>query len=77
MELICHENIIIFKQCRSMPDPVFTDDERVFKNLLSSQRRYTIKSSYFKCVQTEINELMREEVANWMLEVRNHRLSLT
>lgn len=71
MELICRENTsIVFKECRSLQDPVFTDDERVFKNLLQTQNRYTIKSSYFKTVQNDIEEYMREEVAKWMQEVR-------
>ena len=68
MDLICDENNS-FKECKSNFDPVFIEDERVIKNLLSTQSRYTIQFSYFKCVQTNLNVFMREQVANWMLEV--------
>ena len=68
MELVCIE-VENYKECKSYFDPVFIEDERVLKNLLSTQDRYIIQSSYFKCVQKDISVFMREEVANWMLEV--------
>jgi len=68
MELVCIE-VENYKECKSYFDPVFIEDERVIKNLLSTQSRYTIQFSYFKCIQTQLSVYMREQVANWMLEV--------
>ena len=66
MDLICIE---FNAQPVAYNDPVFIDDERVLKNLLSNQIRYTISSSYFKCLQTDLKPFMRKIVASWMLEV--------
>lgn len=66
MELLCIE---IESEPRGYLDPVFLDDERVLRNLLLSEERYTISSSYFKCFQTELRTHMRKIVCSWMLEV--------
>lgn len=66
MELLCIE---IESEPRGYLDPVFLDDERVLRNLLLSEERYTISSSYFKCFQTELQTHMRKIVCSWMLEV--------
>ncbi|XP_015786758.1 G1/S-specific cyclin-D2 [Tetranychus urticae] len=55
--------------CQTIYDPSLIEDERVLRNLLFTQSRYVIKSSYFKCFQTELDVYMRELVANWMLEI--------
>jgi len=57
------------RECKSQFDPVFIEDERVLKNLLRSQQRYTIQQSYFKCLQPDLSPSMRTEVALWLLEV--------
>lgn len=66
MELLCIE---IESEPRGYLDPVFLDDERVLRNLLLTEERYTISSSYFKCFQTELQSHMRKIVCSWMLEV--------
>lgn len=66
MELLCIE---IESEPRGYLDPVFLDDERILRNLLLSEERYTISSSYFKCFQTELQTHMRKIVCSWMLEV--------
>ena len=66
MELLCIE---IESEPRGYLDPVFLDDERVLRNLLLTEERYTISSSYFKCFQTELQTHMRKIVCSWMLEV--------
>lgn len=74
MDLVCGENYdktnFLSKKCTTIHDPVIHDDERVLHNLLVTQNRYVIKTSYFKCLQTDLDVQMREMVANWMLEVR-------
>ncbi|XP_015782854.1 G1/S-specific cyclin-D2 [Tetranychus urticae] len=73
MDLVCSENCdtsnLLSKKCITIHDPVIHDDERVLQNLLLTQNRYVIKTSYFKCLQTDLDVYMRELVANWMLEV--------
>jgi hypothetical protein len=68
MDLFCIE---INGELKAYSDPVFLDDERVLKNLMCTEERYTISSSYFKCLQTELKPYMRKVVASWMLEVSN------
>jgi len=68
MDLFCIE---INGEPKAYSDPVFLDDERVLKNLMYTEERYTISSSYFKCLQTELKPYMRKVVASWMLEVSN------
>jgi cyclin D2 len=66
MDLLCIE---IEAEPRAYGDPVFLDDDRVLRNLLDTEDRYIIASSYFKCFQTELKPYMRRMVASWMLEV--------
>jgi len=66
MELLCIE---IESEPRGYLDPVFLDDERVLRNLLVTEEKYTISSSYFKCFQTELQSYMRNIVCSWMAEV--------
>ncbi|CAG2174267.1 unnamed protein product, partial [Oppiella nova] len=66
MDLFCIE---VNREPKAISDPVFLDDDRILKNLMLTEERYTISSSYFKCFQTELKPHMRKVVANWMLEV--------
>ncbi|XP_054159443.1 G1/S-specific cyclin-D2-like [Oppia nitens] len=66
MDLLCIEPN---REPKAISDPVFLDDDRILKNLMITEERYIISSSYFKCFQTEIKPYMRKVVANWMLEV--------
>lgn len=66
VELFCIE---IATELISTCDPVFLDDDRVLRNLLSTEDRYVITSSYFKCTQTDMKPYMRKIVSSWMLEV--------
>ena len=75
MELLCIE---VESEPKGYLDPVFLDDERVLGNLLQTEEKYTISSSYFNCFQTELQTYMRKIVCSWMLEVSVlHRLSVT
>lgn len=65
MELLCIE---VESPPISYIDPVF-DDERILRNLLRTEERYTLSSSYFKCFQTELTSYMRTIVCGWMLDV--------
>uniref|UniRef100_A0A4W3GJ86 Cyclin D3 n=1 Tax=Callorhinchus milii TaxID=7868 RepID=A0A4W3GJ86_CALMI len=67
MELLCMENAP--KVQRAFPDPKLLLDHRVMQNMLQVEDRYTPRTSYFKCVQREIEPYMRKMVAFWMLEV--------
>eukprot|EP00062_Callorhinchus_milii_P014210 gi/632963102/ref/XP_007897694.1/ PREDICTED: G1/S-specific cyclin-D3 [Callorhinchus milii] len=66
MELLCMENAP--KVQRAFPDPKLLLDHRVMQNMLQVEDRYTPRTSYFKCVQREIEPYMRKMVAFWMLE---------
>ncbi|KAI1301644.1 G1/S-specific cyclin-D2 [Halotydeus destructor] len=66
MELLCIE---IEGEPRAYGDPVFLDDDRVLSNLLRTEDRYILSSSYFKCFQAELKTYMRKIVSSWMLEV--------
>jgi cyclin D2 len=66
MELLCIE--IDFER-QAYEDPVFLDDERVLRNLLYTEDKYVLNSSYFNCVQNELKAHMRKIVASWMAEV--------
>ena len=66
MDLFCIE---INREPKATSDPVFLDDDRILKNLMLTEERYIISSSYFKCIQTELKPYMRKVVAGWMLEV--------
>lgn len=66
MSLLCCESEC---ECRSYPDPVLLSDDRVLHNMLKMEERYCPNSSYFECVQKDINPAMRKTVAEWMLEV--------
>lgn len=50
-------------------DASIMDDDRLLKNLSVSEMHYLISGSYFKCLQTELRPEMRNQVADWLLEV--------
>lgn len=68
MDLFCCEAQVDF-ECRAYADPVLLKDRRVLNNLLSSEERHIVSSSYFECVQSELKPHMRKVVTEWMLEV--------
>lgn len=74
MDLFCCEAQVDF-ECRAYADPTILKDVRVLDNLLSSEERHVLSSSYFDCVQSELKPHMRKVVTEWMLEV-NHFLFL-
>lgn len=67
-DLFCCEARVDF-ECRAYADPVLLKDGRVLHNLLSSEERHVLSSSYFDCVQSELKPHMRKIVTEWMLEV--------
>lgn len=71
MDLICCENECA---CRAYADPAVLNDDRVLRNLLSEEERFTANISYFECVQRELSPEMRRIVADWMMEVCLHQL---
>ncbi len=73
MELLCIE---IESEPRGYLDPVFLDDDRVLGNLLLTEERYTISTSYFNVVQKELQAYMRKIVCSWMLEVSDFSMLL-
>lgn len=68
MDLFCCESNMS-ATIRAYDDPVLLQDDRVLHNLLLTEERYIVSSSYFKCVQRELKPYMRKVVASWMLEV--------
>lgn len=66
MDLLCIE---IESEPRAYDDLHILDDDRVLRNLLRTEDRYILSSSYFKCIQTELKTYMRKIVSSWMLEV--------
>lgn len=68
MDLLCTERS---SEPKAYEDPVFLYDDRVLRNLMLTEERYIISSSYFKCIQTELKPDMRKIVASWLLEVRH------
>ena len=69
MELLCIEAEF---EPRGYLDPVFLDDKRVLTNLLVTEGKYTVATTYFNSIQREIHVYMRNTVCSWMLEVSNH-----
>lgn len=69
MALLCQEVVPEESFTTITADPVLLDDQRVLQNLLDSEDKYVISSSYFKCIQNDINPNMRSILAAWMLEV--------
>ncbi|KAK8387084.1 hypothetical protein O3P69_018030 [Scylla paramamosain] len=71
MDLLCCENatVDLDMKCKSYLDPVLLRDDRVLLNLLNLEEKYMPNSSYFSCVQTDVEPRMRDTVAHWMLEV--------
>ena len=65
-ELVICDNVEVKK---AFQDRTLLNDERVLENLLTNEDKYLPSSSYFKCVQTDIEPWMRNKVATWMLEV--------
>ncbi len=67
LELLCCE---VESVRRAYPDPVLLNDERVLRNLLEAEEKYTPCADYFaNQFQTEIRPFMRKMVAQWMFEV--------
>ena len=55
---------------RAYLDPVLLNDDRVLRNLLHAEEKYTPCSDYFgNQFQTDIRPFMRKMVAQWMFEV--------
>ena len=52
----------------SFQDPVIFEDQRVLRNLLSTEDKYIPSPNYFQ-FQAEVEPWMRETVARWMYEV--------
>lgn len=75
MDLFCCEAQVDF-ECRAYADPTILKDVRVLDNLLSSEERHVLSSSYFDCVQSELKPHMRKVVTEWMLEVNHFCFSL-
>ena len=76
MDLFCCEAQVDF-ECRAYADPVLLKDRRVLNNLLSSEERHIVSSSYFECVQSELKPHMRKVVTEWMLEVITTKTKIT
>lgn len=74
-DLFCCEARVDF-ECRAYADPVLLKDRRVLHNLLSSEERHVLSSSYFDCVQSELKPYMRKIVTEWMLEVHIYQCQL-
>lgn len=74
MDLLCCENATVDLDMRCKPylDPVLLTDDRVLFNLLNLEEKYMPNSTYFSCVQTDVEPKMRDEVAQWMLDVSTH-----
>lgn len=74
MDLLCCENatVDLDMKCKSYLDPVLLRDDRVLLNLLNLEEKYMPNSSYFSCVQTDVEPRMRDTVAHWMLEVSTY-----
>ncbi|XP_042874195.1 G1/S-specific cyclin-D2-like [Penaeus japonicus] len=70
-DLLCCENASadLDSKCKAYFDPVLLKDDRVLINLLNLEEKYMPNSSYFSCVQTDVDPYMREETAHWMLQV--------
>ena len=54
----------------SFQDPVIFEDQRVLRNLLSTEDKYIPSPNYFQ-FQAEVEPWIRETVARWMYEVSN------
>lgn len=66
MDLLCCE--ISSAENKAYDDPILLKD-RVLKNLLSTEDRYTLNCTSFPSVQHEVTADMRKIVAEWMMEV--------
>lgn len=69
LSLVCCETDIGGKAQRAIADPVLLNDNRVLANLLATEDKYVPRTSYFNCVQTDIQSYMRKMVTEWMAEV--------
>ncbi|XP_060766621.1 G1/S-specific cyclin-D3 [Neoarius graeffei] len=77
MELVCHENAEFWasgecserRPVRAGCDPVLTTDTRVWRNLMSLEKKHTISESYFGTIQKDVKPYMRRIVTVWMLQV--------
>lgn len=67
LELLCCE---VESVRRAYLDPVLLNDDRVLRNLLEAEEKYTPCADYFgNQFQTDIRPFMRKMVAQWMFEV--------
>lgn len=77
--MICRENDHSWLGAEECPerrpvragcDPVLSADSRVWGNLTSLERKYSISESYFSTTQRGVKPPMRRILTGWMLEVR-------
>ena len=52
------------------PDQTLLNDDRVLRNMLEAEERYTPQTTCFQTLQKDVELWMRNEVANWMHDVR-------
>ncbi|XP_026695055.2 G1/S-specific cyclin-D2-like [Ciona intestinalis] len=69
MSLSCEETCVVERTLRAKKDPALLDDPRVLRNLLELEDRYLVSTSYFECVQKDVQPYMRKVVATWMMQV--------
>uniref|UniRef100_H2YLR3 Cyclin-like domain-containing protein n=1 Tax=Ciona savignyi TaxID=51511 RepID=H2YLR3_CIOSA len=69
MSLACEETCVLERTLRARKDPVLLNDPRVLRNLLELEERYLVSTSYFDCVQRDVQPYMRKIVATWMMQV--------
>lgn len=79
MDLVCRENERFLsaaeaglkqRPVRAGCDPVLSGDDRVWKNMTSLEKIYTISEPYFGSVQSRVQPYMRRILTVWMLQVR-------
>lgn len=69
MSLGCGETYVGERVIRARKDPVLLHDDRILQNLLELEERYLVSTSYFECVQRDVQPYMRKIVATWMMQV--------
>lgn len=55
--------------CHALRDLNVFEDERVLRDLLSTEHLYVPHCNYFDDVQTDVKPFMRKMVTQWMVEV--------
>lgn len=69
MSLGCGETYVGERIIRAKKDPVLLHDDRILQNLLELEERYLVSTSYFECVQRDVQPYMRKIVSGWMMQV--------